>query len=68
MPNLERIRERLPKFDGKHHNHAGRHSEQMRKDAKPIELCFPGEIGGHFQIDEIPQDQEIVLFSTSKNL
>ena len=29
---------------------------------KESELCFPGEIGGHFQIDQIPQDQEIVLF------
>lgn len=29
------------------------------------ELCFPGEIGGHFQlplIDQTPQDEEIVLF------
>lgn len=26
-------------------------------------LCFPGEVGGHFQdLQAIPQDQEIVLF------
>lgn len=32
------------------------------------ELCFPGEIGGHFQIDQYPegQDTEIVLFQAPK--
>jgi hypothetical protein len=26
------------------------------------ELCFPGELDGHGQIEQTPQDQEIVLF------
>ena len=31
------------------------------------ELCYPGEIGGHF-IDQIPEDEEIVLFDGERNI
>lgn len=29
---------------------------------KPPEVCFPGEQGGHGLLDELPKDQEVVLF------
>lgn len=35
------------------------------------QLCYKGEIDGHFQIaeiDKIPQDQEIVLFEQPKQV
>lgn len=49
--------------------------KHLRKQVKSLgthepdkpELCFKGEVGGHFQtLQEIPQDQEIVLFEPKK--
>ena len=37
------IKARIPKLDGSHHHHSGRHSEQMRKEAKKIPPRDPNQ-------------------------
>ena len=50
LPYVNFLKEKINQF---------RRIERRRE----IELCFPGEIGGHFQdLQENPTDEEIVLF------
>lgn len=63
--NYEKIRERIPKLNMGRHNHAGRHSEQMRIDARDSEYSFHvdpylNSIGD--QIGRSIHEEEIEIF------